>query len=452
MQTMSTHKVVTRFAPSPTGSLHVGNVRTALINWLFTRKLGGEFILRIDDTDLSRSKDEFTRGIMQDLSWLGLGWDRLEHQKNRLDRYEQVKQQLLGEGRLYPCFETEEELEIKRKILLSQGKPPVYDRASLNLASSQIASQDTPPHYRFKLDHKTIEWDDMVRGHMQLYASSISDPVVIRADGTWTYMLCSVVDDIDFKITHIIRGEDHISNTVSHIQMFEALGQELPQFAHLARITSAAEKISKRKGGFDIKTLRDEKGIEPMSINSLLALTGTSKNVTACNVLKELVASFDIKNFHKSPTNYNEEDIVRLNHKVLSNYEFSQVHEPLRTLGLNNATEDFWSVVRGNIDTLAQAKLWYEVCYGTIVPVIVKEDEEFIVKARGALPEGDRWNQDTWSTWITSLKPLTDRRGAELFMPLRRALTGVTFGPELKMLLPMIGPERAKKRLQGISA
>ncbi len=446
---MPAHKVVTRFAPSPTGSLHVGNVRTALINWLFARKFGGEFILRIDDTDLARSKDEFTRGIMEDLSWLGLQWDRLEHQRDRLNRYEQVKQTLLAQGRLYPCYETEEELEIKRKILLSQGKPPVYDRASLGLRGAHEDRPNVLPHFRFKLEHKNVEWQDMVRGHIQLDAASISDPVVIRADGTWTYMLCSVVDDIDFKITHIIRGEDHISNTVSHIQMFEALAQEPPQFAHIARITSATEKISKRKGGFDIKTLRDEKGIEPMAINSLLGLTGTSKNVVACVSLAELVASFDIKDFHRSPTSYNEEDIVRLNHKVLAGYEFEQVRERLKQLGLDNITDEFWKAVRGNIDTLAQAKLWYDVVYGEIKPAIDERDKKFITLALSVMPRENKWNNDTWSVWIAALKPLTDRRGMKLFMPLRRALTGVEFGPELKMLLPMIGMSRAMQRLEG---
>ena len=444
--------VVTRFAPSPTGILHVGNIRTALINWLFARKSNGAFILRIDDTDLGRSKPEFEQAILEDLSWLGLTWDRLEHQKSRLEYYETAKRFLIDKGRVYPCYESAEELEIKRKILLSQGKPPVYDRAALSLTNEQIAANESrglKPYFRFKLEHKNVTWDDMIRGHLQLNASSISDPVIIREDGTWTYMLCSVIDDIDFGITHIIRGEDHITNTVAHVQMFEALSKVLPKFGHLARITSKTEKISKRKGGFDVRSLREERGIEAMTINNFLALTGTSKNIVAFSKLQDLVSEFDIEAFQKSPTSYDETDLIRLNHKVISAYTFEQVQPKLKHLGLNNIDESFWNIIRSNLDILVEVRQWYDVCYGEIVPIIsTQSDKEFLLEALALLPRGN-WDQNTWDEWINAIKPTTSRKNIELFMPIRLALTGMKFGPELKALLPIIGIDRTIQRLRG---
>lgn len=448
---MSKTSIITRFAPSPTGLLHVGNIRTALINWLFTRKAGGTFILRIDDTDLERSRPEFERAILEDLSWLGLEWDKLEHQRSRLDRYEEIKKLLIDQSKLYPCYETAEELEVKRKILLSQGKPPIYDRAALKLTKEQVeefTSQGLKPHFRFKLESKIVEWEDMVRERVQIDASSISDPVVLREDGTWTYMLCSVVDDIDFGITHIIRGEDHITNTAAHIQMFDALGAQLPIFGHLARITSKTEKISKRKGGFDIKTLRTEKGLEPMTINSFLALTGTSKNVAALTKLDDLIKEFDITTFQKSPTSYDEADLIRLNSKVLASYTFEQMQPKLQQLGLDGVAVEFWNIIRSNLATLTEAKQWYEVCYGEIEPVDFNEDDrKFLSDALALLPQGN-WNSSTWDEWINAIKPTTARKNAELFGPIRLALTGMKFGPEMKILLPIIGIDRAIKRLK----
>jgi glutamyl-tRNA synthetase len=445
--------VITRFAPSPTGLLHVGNIRTALINWLFAKKHHGKFILRMDDTDYDRSEEKFEQAIVKDLRWLGLDWDRLEHQKDRINRYEEIKQLLIKDGRLYPCYETEEDLEIKRKIRLSQGKPPVYDRAALALTEKQIFEYEQAgkrPHFRFKLDHKDVSWNDLIQGQVKMNAGSFSDPIVIRGNGTWTYLLCSIVDDIDFNVTHIIRGEDHISNTVAQIQFFEALKSTPPIFAHLARIVSKTEKISKRVGGFDIQTLRDEKEIEAMTINSFFALIGTSKDVSVCSKLEGLVNNFSIEDFHKSPINYEEADLVRLNHRIISSYSFEEIKDRLATLGLSDLTGSLWIIIRNNIKKLSEAKYWHDVCCGEIVlPNFSTSDQEFLIKASDFLPKESNWDEGTWDKWIDSIKLHTTRRGKELFVPLRLALTGVKSGPELKILLPMIGKERVQRRLRG---
>jgi glutamyl-tRNA synthetase len=447
--------VITRFAPSPTGLLHVGNVRTALINWLFARKYNGKFILRLDDTDFDRSEEKFEKAIMRDLRWLGLEWDRLEHQKDRIGRYDEIKLQLVEAGRLYPCYESEEELEVKRKILLAQGKPPVYDRAALALTEKQILDYEREGkrhHFRFKLDYKDVIWDDLVQGQIKMNARSFSDPIVIRGNGTWTYLLCSIIDDIDFNITHVIRGEDHISNTLAQIQFFEALGATPPVFCHLARIASKTEKISKRVGGFDIQTLRDEKEIEAMTINSFLVLTGTSKDVSVSNSLEGLVESFTIDDFHKSAINYDEADLIRLNHKVLAEYDLADVKDRLMVLDMPAMTESLWTIIRGNIHKLSEAKHWYNVCFGEIVaPDLSTADKEFLAKAMEVLPRDSTWDEQTWDNWIAAVKSHTQRKGKDLFMPLRLALTGFDHGPELKFLLPMIGEERTKLRLKVIS-
>jgi len=445
--------IKTRFAPSPTGFLHVGNIRAALINWLFARKHGGQFILRLDDTDYDRSEERFEQAIMKDLLWLGLNWDRVEHQRDRIDRYEEVKQRLINDGKLYPCYETEEELEVKRKIRLSQGKPPLYDRAALTLTAKEIFEHEQKgerPHFRFKLDHKDMSWNDLIQGQIKMNAGSFSDPVVIRANGTWTYMLCSVVDDIDFDITHIIRGEDHISNTIAQIQFFETLKAPAPTFGHLARITSKTEKLSKRIGGFDVGTLRDEKEIEAMTVNSFLALIGTSKDVSIFHKLEELVDNFNIEDFHKSPINYDEADLIRLNHKALQNYSFIEVKDRLAIIGAPKLDETLWLIIRSNINKLSEASHWCNVCYGEVeLPEFSKTDQEFLADISDLLPKDLEWDEKTWSKWIEAIKTHTKRKGKELFMPIRLALTGVEFGPELKAILPIIGKEKTQQRLRG---
>jgi glutamyl-tRNA synthetase len=442
-------KIITRFAPSPTGLLHVGNIRTAIANWLFARKHNGKFILRIDDTDVARSKKEFETAIKEDLFWLGLKWDETLNQKDRLARYEKTKKQLAASGELYPCYETQEELEIKRKIQLSQDKPPIYDRYSLNLTKEQIAkfeAEGRTPHFRFKLANKRIAWKDLVRGEVKFEAGIASDPILIREDGSWTYMLCSVIDDIDLGITHIIRGDDHVNNTAIHIQLFEALGAKPPIFGHLPRVTSKISELSKRKGGFDVKTLREEKELEAMTLNNLLATIGTSGEPSGFVHMQDLIKLFDIKKFHKSPTTYDEKDLIRINHKIISQYSFDEVKSRLTQMNIT-IDENFWLAVRNNLSKLSEIKIWYDICINNITPQIPIEDKKFLMESAKLLPTDHEWNEETWEKWIGLIKAQTDRKGKNIFMPLRMALTGLDHGPELKYLLPLIGQEKTLKRL-----
>ena len=443
--------IVTRFAPSPTGLLHVGNIRTALINWLFTRHLNGKFILRIDDTDLERSKPEFEKAIKEDLLWLGMTWDILVHQSHRFEIYKERKEQLIASGRLYPCYETKGELQIKRKIQLSQGQPPVYDRAALRLTEKEINAYNAEgrrPHYRFKLDSTRVEWNDLIHGKIEVDASSMSDPILIREDGSWTYMLCSVVDDIDFNVSHVIRGDDHISNTAIHIQMFKAFSAQVPTFGHLSRITTKDTEISKRKGGFDIMDLREKKNIEAATITNFLSSSGTTTGVISEFIdSKELIANFDIKKFTKSPVHYNEEDILRLNHRIIAQYSFDQVKERCHEMGLERVNERFWKVIHDNLEVFSDIKYWYKVCFDQIKSSINSDDVEFLRQAESLLPQ--EIDETTWDQWVEKIKLASGRSGKKLFMPLRLALTGVAKGPEVKNLLPFIGRKMICNRLLG---
>jgi glutamyl-tRNA synthetase len=441
----------TRFAPSPTGYLHVGNVRTALINWLYTRSQGGTFMLRLDDTDKERSKEEYAEGIKRDLAWLGLTYDKTARQSDRFDRYNEVIKELMASGRMYTCYETQEELEIKRKMLLGRGLPPIYDRAALKLTDAQkkaFEAEGRKPHLRFKLSDTPIEWNDQVRGAISFDAKHLSDPILIRECGTPTYMLPSAVDDADMGITHIVRGEDHITNTAIQIQIFEALGATPPSFAHLSLIKSKEDKISKRKGGFDIATMREE-GIDPMAINSFLAKLGTSDPIELKESLDVLVSEFDINRFSRAQAIYEKEDLVRLNTKLLHNLPFNQVESRIQALGLQGVDAGFWEAVRMNLGSLEEIKEWWHICKEPITPEI--EDASFTEQAAGLLPGGD-WNQETWGVWVNDVKTATGRKGKQLFMPLRKALTARESGPELHHILPLIGRERAVKRLKGEAA
>lgn len=436
--------IITRIAPSPTGYLHVGNVRTALVNWLFAKKNNGKFLLRIDDTDLGRSKKEYEDAIKQDLKWLGLDWDDNFNQKDRLDRYEQIKNSLIASGRLYPCYETQEELLIKRKIMLTQGKPPVYDRASLNLSQEKLRSfeaQGRKPHFRFKLEPRKVTWDDMIRGIVEIDPTTMSDPIFIREDGTWTYMLCSVVDDIDYKISHIIRGDDHVANTAVQIQLFEALSAQMPIFGHLPRITTKNAEISKRTGGFDIATLRDQKEIEAMTINNFLGTIGTSTPFTHFTNLNDLIKIFDITSYHKSPTTYEEQDLLRLNAKILEQYSY------LEACPDRQVPESFWEVVKHNVQTRSEVTKWWDICTKDVSAQIFDPDNMLDLAAELLPPNID---ENTWPAWISEIKQRTGKFGKDLFMPIRCALTGLDDGPELKRLLPFIGYEAILKRLKNV--
>ncbi len=443
---MSNVKV--RFAPSPTGMLHVGNARTALISWLFARSQNGHFMLRIDDTDRARSKDEYETAIEDGLKWMGMDWDSKARQRDRSDIYESKIEQLKNDGRLYACYETPEELDLKRKSQLSRKLPPIYDRESLNLSAEKIKeyeAQGRKPHWRFKLNHAPIEWSDTVRGDIKFDGKDLSDPVLIREDGSPLYHICSVIDDIDYAITHVVRGEDHVSNTACHIQMFEALGANAPVFAHLPLLSDKeGGKLSKRIGSLSLKDLQDD-GLEPMSMVSLMARLGTSDPIEAVSDIKTVIANFDISKFSRGTPKFDAEELLRLNTKILHELSFEDIKPRLDEIGLPDMDAEFWNIVRPNIEKLSDAKEWWSVTKTPITPII--DDPEFIEAALELLPETP-WNKDTWKNWANAVKAKTGRKGKQLFMPLRQALTGMDHGPELSDLLLLIGADNAKERLQ----
>ncbi len=440
--------VKVRFAPSPTGMLHVGNARTALMTWLFARSQGGHFLLRIDDTDTERSKTEYEDAIMESLTWLGLDWDEKANQKDRTALYEKKIAQLKADGWLYPCYETPEELGLKRKSQLSRGKPPIYDRAALEMSEDDIAKYEAEgrkPHWRFKLKHTPITWNDHIRGEVAFNGGDLSDPVVLRENGTPLYHLCSVIDDIDFGITHVVRGEDHVSNTATHVQMFEALGAKPPEFAHNALISDKdGGKLSKRLGSLSIIDLRDEEGLEAMAISSLMARLGTSDPIEAFDTIQPLIDSFDFSKFSRGTPKFDPDEILRLNAKLLHETPFAAVKDKLSSLDLDEVDEEFWLAVRPNLERLRDIKDWWQVANGPVEITI--EDPEFIEQAAALLPPAP-WSENTWGEWTKAVKENTGRKGKELFMPLRQALTGMSHGPELNQLLLLIGPEKTKERL-----
>jgi glutamyl-tRNA synthetase len=444
--------VIVRFAPSPTGRLHVGNARVALINWLFAKAQGGKFILRIDDTDAERSKKEHEQAIETDLSWLGLAWDSKANQSDRFDAYDAAAAKLKQDGRLYPCYETAEELDYKRKRQMARGAPPVYDRAALKLTQSdkeKLAEEGRKPHWRFKLDETAeVAWHDLVRGPCHYHASHLSDPVLIREDGTPLYTLPSVVDDAEMAVTHVIRGEDHVTNTAAQIQIFQALGAPPPGFAHLPLLTGAdGQGLSKRLGSLSLGDLRAQ-GLEAMALNSLLAGLGSSNTIGAVADLAGLVRTFDIGHFGRSTPKFDPEELVRLNAKLLHELPLDAVADRLRAMDID-ADEAFWTAVRGNLELLSDAEAWWTICRRSLAPVI--EDAGFAEQAAGLLPE-EPWTVDTWKNWTQAVQAATGRKGRPLFHPLRLALTGREDGPELKTLLPLIGRARALARLQGQTA
>lgn len=426
-----------RFAPSPTGYLHVGNVRTALVNWLFVRKNGGEFILRIDDTDLERSKKEYEAAIKEDLSWLGLNWDSTFNQSSRFARYDEAIEQLKKAGRLYACYETPEELDVQRKQLAARGLPPIYNRASQKVTEEQ---KNRKPHWRFALNDGELSWNDLIRGETKFKATHMSDPVLIREDGVPLYTLASVVDDGDTHITHVIRGEDHVSNSAVQIQLYEALGFAVPTFAHMALLKTKDGELSKRLGGNDIRSMR-EAGILPMAINSLLGRIGTSDPIEALDDLAKLVESFDFKKLGRAPANYDVLELEKLNEKLLRNLPYEAVKEQL-----GFADEGFWHSIRANLKNISEAKQWWAIAKGEVAGDLTEEERDFVKAAAMLLPLSP-WDENTWEAWLAAIKPTTPRKGKDLFMPLRKALTGLEHGPELKKILPLIGEDKAKKRL-----
>ncbi|WBX82637.1 glutamate--tRNA ligase [Sphingosinicella microcystinivorans] len=436
--------VTTRFAPSPTGYLHVGNVRTALHNWLFARKHGGRFLLRLDDTDTERSRAEYADAIRADLAWLGLVPDAEYRQSDRLARYDEQFGKLVADGRIYPCFETAEELEVRRKIQLSRGLPPVYDRAALKLTADEIAARQAAgerPHWRFRLETGApVRWHDLIRGESHIDPASLSDPVVRRADGSYLYMLPSVIDDIDMGVTHVIRGEDHVTNSGVQIQMFEALGAKPPAFAHEALITGTEGALSKRLGSAGMAHFR-EAGIEPVAIAALLARLGTSDSVELVTSLDPLVEHFDFGHFGRSAARFDEADLRQLNARILHHLAYPAVADRLPP-GMDAAA---WEVLRPNLETVADAADWWRVVEGPVAAS--SEDADYLALAADTL-ESLPWEPGVWSALTAALKAATGRKGKELFLPLRRALTARDHGPEMAGLLLLIGRERALARLR----
>ncbi|SCW63610.1 glutamyl-tRNA synthetase [Sphingobium faniae] len=438
--------VITRFAPSPTGHLHVGNIRAALHNWLWARKSGGRFLLRLDDTDLERSRPEYADAIRADLAWLGLTWDDEARQSDRFALYEEKFEALRASGHVYPAYETQQELELRRKVLLGRGLPPVYDRAALALTGDQIAgfeAEGRKPHWRFKLDHgQPILWTDLIRGDQRFDPKLLSDPVIRRADGSWLYMLPSVIDDSAMGVTHVLRGEDHVSNTATQIQMFAALGAPLPAFAHEALLTGSEGKLSKRLGSLGVAHFR-EAGLEPMAVLSLLARLGSSMAIEPFTDVRPLIDSFDFAHFGRAPARFDEGELATLNQKIVHMLPHAAVADRLP----EGMDETAWDAIRPNLETLAQAADWWRIVTGPLdAPAPVEEDRDFLSAAHRLLA-GMAFDGSEWRALTDALKSETGRKGKALFLPLRRALTGMDHGPDMGQLLSLIGKEEALARL-----
>ncbi|MEQ9039691.1 MAG: glutamate--tRNA ligase [Silicimonas sp.] len=431
----------TRFAPSPTGYLHIGNLRAALFNWLIARKAGGTFILRIDDTDPERSKEEYVDAIKEDLEWLGLTWDRVERQSDRLDRYAEAADRLREKGRFYEAWETPTELDLKRKKQLNMGKPPVYDRAALALSEDEKArlrAERGDGVWRFKLDLERIEWTDGIMGEISIDAASVSDPVLIRADGLVLYTFASSVDDIEMGVTDIVRGSDHVTNTATQIQIIEALGGKPPRFAHHSLLTGPqGEALSKRLGTLALRDLR-ARGIEPMAVLSLMARLGSSDPVELRTSHEALIEGFDLSHFGAAPTKFDEADLDPLTARVIQTLEPGEVDAELEKAGVPEAMRAaYWNAVRDNVATRAEAGVWWPVFAGDATPVVSDEDRDFVVQAFEMLGDPP-YAADTWSAWTNAVKEATGRKGRQLFMPLRLAVTGQQRGPEMADVMPLL--------------
>ena len=441
-----------RFAPSPTGYLHIGNARTVVLNYLFIKSIDGEMLVRIDDTDIERSKKEFDNAIIEDLDWLGIKYNDLIRQSDRSDKYDEAANMLKKIGLLYPCYESDEELQRKRKLNLSQGKPPVYDRSALSLTQKQheeLILDGRKPHWRFKLDRVVITWDDLIRGEQKIDCSSLSDPVLIREDGSYLYTLPSVVDDIDVSITHVIRGEDHVSNTASQIQLYKALKSEIPIFGHHSLMVAAdGSRLSKRTGSKSIKDIRGDK-IESITVTNYCARIGTSKSVEAFNTVDDLIKSFNFKDISRSPARFNFNDLEIINAKILQGRSYASVKRQLEDLNVGG--EDlFWDAVRPNLTRISEAKYWWDIAVNDGIFDVrdgIFDVNDGVCKVALELLPPEPWDEKTWKAWTNKISEKTGLKGRDLFFPLRIALTGQDHGPNLSTFLPFIGLIRTAKRL-----
>ena len=437
---------IVRYAPSPTGRLHLGNARPAVLNWLFARRNNGQFILRLDDTDTARSTEEFAKGIETDLAWLGITPDLKLRQSERFALYDAARDRLIAAGRLYPCYETADELDRKRKRARALGKPPIYDRAALSLTEedkAKLEAEGRKPHWRFKLDGRPVTFTDLIKGEQTVHTASMSDPVLIREDGTYLYTLPSVVDDIDLGVTHVIRGEDHVSNTGTQIEIFEALGGPVPTFGHHNLLTDAeGQGFSKRLGSLSLAQLREE-GYEPLAVAIMASLTGTSLPVEPYPSLDAIADRLDFSMISHGSARFDPAELDTLNARLVHHMDFATVRDRLAIAGL---TEPAWLALRDNVSRLPELAALYTDIFVTARPVIADEDRDFIALARDLLPD-EPWDDNTWSAWTAALKEKSGRRGKPLFMPLRLALTGRPEGPELRALLPVLGRKASLARL-----
>ena len=443
--------ILVRFAPSPTGLLHVGNARTAMLNWLFAKKEGGKFFLRIDDTDTERSRPEFETAIIEDLGWLGLSHDLFARQIERAQAHQAAADKLKASGRLYPAYESAEELDRRRKRQQAAHKPPVYDRAALKLTDedrAKLEAEGRKPHWRFKLSQSKVKWHDLLRGDVEIDTAHLSDPVLIREDGRFLYTLPSVADDIDFAVTHIVRGEDHVTNTAAQIEIFEALGATIPAFAHFPLLVgSGGEALSKRLGSVSLRSLREE-GIEPLALASYLAKIGTSDAIELKPSLDVLAQEFSFEKIGRAPAHFDPVELEGLNTKLLHSWPYALAKDALDALGITGG-EAFWEAVKANLTRLPDLLIYWEMVTGPIAPVI--EDAAFAQTAASLLPP-EPWDETTWPAWTKAVAAATGAKGRALFHPLRLALTGREHGPELKKLLPLIGREKSLARLKGTKA
>lgn len=434
-----------RFAPSPTGFMHIGNTRTALFNWLLAKKLGGKFMLRIDDTDFARSKKEYEDAMRESLQWLGFNWCEEARQSARFERYDALRDKLIAEGRIYACYDTPEELQIKRKRAMTKGEAPIYDRQALHYTQEDLAkfkAEGRKPHYRFKLLPGIIEWEDIVRGHCQYEAEKLSDPIIIREDGSYLYHFPSCVDDSDFGITHIVRGEDHVTNTAAQIQMFEAIGGRVPTFAHLPLLTGKEGKLSKRLGSLGVRELKAD-GVEALAICSFLAKLGTSDSIEPYYSLDALAQSLDFSKLGRAQPKFDEEELKHFNTKFVRLMPYELIKDRYKV------TPEFWEKVRPNLTVAADIQTWENICNNAVTPIM--EDKELTDLAASILPP-EPWDDNTFNTWLNAIKEKSGKKGKELFHPIRKALTALDNGPELKTLLPLIGYEKTLKRLKGETA
>ena len=444
---MSEKFFLTRFAPSPTGRLHIGNARSAILNWIFAKKNNGDFILRIDDTDIERSKDSYIELIKKDLQWLNLSWSKTFKQSERKKIYNKRIEELKNNGRLYPCFESQEELLLKRKSLLSSGKPPIYDRSSLKLSEKEkenYLAKGTKPHWRFFINEKKIYWNDLIRGEVSFESENLSDPILIREDGSLLYHLPSVIDDISENITHIIRGEDHISNTAFHIQIFEALKSNSPTFGHHSLLIDKEGKgMSKRMNSFSIDDIQ-KKGFENLTILNYLSTIGTSNNLTFETEVSKLIELFEISDLAKSTAKFNEDDLIKINSNILKKIEFKEASNKLKKINIHKSNEEFWNLIKNNINFLNEAIEWWAIVNDD--KIYINDKNDFLIQCASVLPS-EPYDINTWEDWLKEIKKLSKKTGKDLFMPLRMALTGKKNGPEIKYLLPLLTKAQIIKRL-----